>query len=204
MTISSEQGGNRGSLQRAGSELQYQNPAAQIAAAHGYFESYRDWSGLTKASPFASAGRRTPVFARVGGQAELAAVKFYADEGDWDFEEGGQPLYILTGDGEASAGRVSLTNDAGASVDGRFVWTALDRCGAPLGHAALWQGIEAGCYPEWELGLQLDGRETLVIGRLVLDRNPDTAHAAIDDVAFDASAHGIPGVDFAAGFHAAR
>jgi catalase len=81
----------------------------------------------------------------------------------------------------------------------------------------LWEAIEAGAYPEWELGLQifterqaerfsfdvLDSTkivpEELVpitpVGRLVLDRNPDNFFAETEQVAF-CTAHVVPGVDF--------
>ena len=81
----------------------------------------------------------------------------------------------------------------------------------------LWEAIEAGEYPEWELGVQvfteaqaaefsfdvLDATklvpEELVpimpIGRLVLDRNPDNFFAETEQVAFCA-AHVVPGIDF--------
>ena len=81
----------------------------------------------------------------------------------------------------------------------------------------LWDAIESGEYPEWELGLQLfteeDGErfsfdildatkiipEELIplvpVGRLVLDRNPDNFFAETEQVAF-CTAHVVPGIDF--------
>jgi catalase len=81
----------------------------------------------------------------------------------------------------------------------------------------LWEAIEGGAYPEWELGLQIfterqaDGftfdvldstklvPEELVpvmpVGRLVLDRNPDNFFAETEQVAFCTS-HVVPGIDF--------
>lgn len=81
----------------------------------------------------------------------------------------------------------------------------------------LWEAIEAGEFPEWELGLQvfteaqaeafsfdvLDATklipEELVpvtpVGRMVLNRNPDNFFAETEQVAFCA-AHVIPGIDF--------
>ena len=81
----------------------------------------------------------------------------------------------------------------------------------------LWEAIEAGDYPEWELGVQvftdaqaeafsfdvLDATklipEELVpikpIGRLVLNRNPDNFFAETEQVAF-CTAHIVPGLDF--------
>ena len=81
----------------------------------------------------------------------------------------------------------------------------------------LWDAIEAGEYPEWELGLQifteaqadafsfdvLDATklipEELVpvmpVGRMVLNRNPDNFFAETEQVAF-CTAHVVPGIDF--------
>ena len=81
----------------------------------------------------------------------------------------------------------------------------------------LWDAIEAGDYPEWELGLQifteaqadsfsfdvLDATklipEELVpvtpVGRMVLNRNPDNFFAETEQVAF-CTAHVVPGIDF--------
>ncbi|WP_233167474.1 catalase [Xylophilus sp. ASV27] len=81
----------------------------------------------------------------------------------------------------------------------------------------LWEAIESGHYPEWELGVQifteeqaeqfsfdvLDATklvpEELVpirpIGRMVLDRNPDNFFAETEQVAF-CVAHVVPGIDF--------
>jgi len=81
----------------------------------------------------------------------------------------------------------------------------------------LWERIEAGAFPEWELGLQIfteeqaDGfsfdvldptkivPEELVpvrpVGRMVLNRNPDNFFAETEQVAFCA-AHIVPGLDF--------
>src|SRR6188474_2340476 len=81
----------------------------------------------------------------------------------------------------------------------------------------LWEAIEAGAFPEWELGVQiftedqangfsfdvLDATkivpEELVpvvpVGRLVLNRNPDNFFAETEQVAF-CVAHVVPGIDF--------
>jgi catalase len=81
----------------------------------------------------------------------------------------------------------------------------------------LWEAIEGGAYPEWELGLQvieeadehafdfdlLDPTkivpEELVpvqrVGRLTLDRNPDNFFAETEQVAFHPG-HIVPGIDF--------
>jgi catalase len=81
----------------------------------------------------------------------------------------------------------------------------------------LWEAIEAGAFPEWELGFQLFSEkqaesfsfdvldatklvpEELVpvtpVGKLVLNRNPDNFFAETEQVAF-CVAHVVPGVDF--------
>ncbi|WP_157254413.1 catalase [Nonomuraea typhae] len=81
----------------------------------------------------------------------------------------------------------------------------------------LWEAIEQGAFPEWELGVQLVPEErehefgvdlldpTKIIpeevvpvrpvGRLVLDRNPDNFFAETEQVAFHV-ANVVPGIDF--------
>ncbi|GAA4882837.1 catalase [Saccharopolyspora cebuensis] len=81
----------------------------------------------------------------------------------------------------------------------------------------LWDAIEAGQYPEWELGVQLveESREhdfdfdlldpTKIIpeeevpvrpvGRMVLDRNPENFFAETEQIAFH-TANVVPGIDF--------
>ncbi|MDB5917136.1 MAG: catalase [Massilia sp.] len=80
---------------------------ARGSAAHGYFEAYDDFSALTKAAPFAAAGKRTPVFTRfstVAGERGSAdtvrdvrgfAVKFYTDEGNWDLVGNNMPVFFI-------------------------------------------------------------------------------------------------------------
>jgi catalase len=81
----------------------------------------------------------------------------------------------------------------------------------------LWEAIESGNYPEWELGLQIFSEsdaekfsfdvldstklipEELIpvkpVGRMVLNRNPDNFFAETEQVAF-CTAHVVPGIDF--------
>ena len=81
----------------------------------------------------------------------------------------------------------------------------------------LWEAIESGAFPEWELGVQLfddkmaDGfafdvldstkliPEELVpvqrIGKMTLDRNPDSYFSETEQVAFG-TMHVVPGIDF--------
>jgi catalase len=82
----------------------------------------------------------------------------------------------------------------------------------------LWEAIEAGQYPSWELGLQLIPQERVFdlddvdildptklipqeavpvtpVGRLTLDRNPDNFFAETEQVAFCVG-NTVPGIDF--------
>jgi catalase len=80
---------------------------ARGSAAHGYFEAYKDLSDVTKAAPFAEAGKRTPVFVRfstVAGERGSSdtvrdvrgfAVKFYTDEGNWDLVGNNMPVFFI-------------------------------------------------------------------------------------------------------------
>jgi catalase len=124
-----------------------------------------------------------------------------------------------------------LVNDAGESVFVKFHWTPvagthsldwdeavkISGADADFHRRDLWEAIEAGAYPEYELGLQifteaqadafsfdvLDATkivpEELVpimpVGRMVLDRNPDNFFAETEQVAF-CTAHIVPGIDF--------
>ncbi|NYE59878.1 catalase [Duganella sp. 1224] len=80
---------------------------ARGSGAHGYFESYEDLSAITRAAPFAAAGKRTPVFVRfstVAGERGSAdtvrdvrgfATKFYTDEGNWDLVGNNIPVFFI-------------------------------------------------------------------------------------------------------------
>ena len=80
---------------------------ARGSAAHGYFECYKEQSDLTRASLFAKAGKRTPVFVRFStvagerGSKDTArdvrgfAVKFYTDEGNWDLVGNNMPVFFI-------------------------------------------------------------------------------------------------------------
>jgi catalase len=80
---------------------------ARGSGAHGFFESYDDFSALTRAVPFAAKGKRTPVFVRFStvagerGSTDVArdvrgfAVKFYTDEGNWDLVGNNIPVFFI-------------------------------------------------------------------------------------------------------------
>src|SRR5512134_1732329 len=77
------------------------------SAAHGYFECYKPLKDLTRASLFAEAGKRTPVFVRFStvagerGSTDTArdvrgfAVKLYTDEGNWDLVGNNIPVFFI-------------------------------------------------------------------------------------------------------------
>jgi len=124
-----------------------------------------------------------------------------------------------------------LVNEAGAAVFCKFHWKPLlgthslvwDEAVKIMGadpdfhRRDLWEAIESGNYPEWELGVQLFTEsqaegfsfdvldstklvpEEMVpvtpIGRMVLNRNPDNFFAETEQVAF-CTAHVVPGIDF--------
>jgi catalase len=124
-----------------------------------------------------------------------------------------------------------MVNAQGESVFVKFHWTpiagthslvwdeAVKISGAdPDYHRRdLWERIEAGAFPEYELGLQvfteeeaeqfsfdiLDATKIIPeemvpvrpVGRMVLNRNPDNFFAETEQVAF-CTAHVVPGIDF--------
>ena len=124
-----------------------------------------------------------------------------------------------------------LLNEAGNSTYVKFHWKPVlgshalvwDEAQKLAGKDAdfhrrdLWDAIESGAFPEWELGIQtfddaaadgfgfdiLDATklipEELVpvqrIGKLTLDRNPDNYFSETEQVAFG-TAHLVPGIDF--------
>ena len=274
---------------------------ARGSGAHGYFECYEPLTQHTKAAPFQEAGKITPVFARFStvagerGSKDTArdvrgfAVKFYTDEGNWDFVGNNMPVFFIQDAMKfpdlvhavkpepnhqmpqaASAHDTfwdfvslmpesthtlmwlmsdraiprslatmqgfgvhsyRLVNEAGESVFVKFHWNpkygthslvwdeAVKISGAdPDYHRRdLWERIESGVYPEWELGLQifteeqaeqfsfdiLDSTKLIpeelvpvqAVGRMVLNRNPDNFFAETEQVAF-CTAHVVPGIDF--------
>jgi catalase len=124
-----------------------------------------------------------------------------------------------------------FVNEAGESVFVKFHWNpvagthSLDwdeavkiaGADADFHRRDLWEAIEAGAYPEYELGVQiftekqaekfsfdiLDATKIipeelvplLPVGRMVLNRNPDNFFAETEQVAF-CTAHVVPGIDF--------
>ena len=121
-----------------------------------------------------------------------------------------------------------LVNAAGESHFVKFHWTPLAGTHSLVWDEAvkisgadpdfhrrdLWEAIEAGAYPEWELGLQIFTEEQaegftfdvldatkivpeelvpiMPVGKLVLNRNPDNFFAETEQVAF-CTAHVVPG-----------
>ena len=274
---------------------------ARGSAAHGYFECFKPLDKYTRASIFAEAGKRTPVFVRFStvagerGSTDTArdvrgfAVKFYTDEGNWDLVGNNMPVFFIQdamkfpdlvhavkpephhGMPQAASAHDTfwdfaslmpeithmlmwamsdraiprsyrtmqgfgvhtyrLVDAAGESRFVKFHWTprqgtlslvwdeAVKISGADsdFHRRDLWEAIEAGAYPEWELGLQIFTEEqaedftfdildptkivpeelvpVVPVGRLVLNRNPDNFFAETEQVAF-CTAHVVPGIDF--------
>ncbi|RZT08776.1 catalase [Duganella sp. CF402] len=274
---------------------------ARGSAAHGYFESYQDLSAITRAAPFAAAGKRTPVFVRfstVAGERGSAdtvrdvrgfAVKFYTDEGNWDLVGNNMPVFFIQDAmkfpdlvhavkpephhamPQASSAHDTfwdfvslmpesthmlmwqmsdraiprsyrsmqgfgvhtfrLVNAQGESVFCKFHWNPVagthslvwDEAARIVGadpdfhRRDLWEAIEAGAYPEWELGVQIFTEEEAAafpfdvldptkivpeelvpvraVGKMTLNRNPDNFFAETEQVAF-CTAHIVPGIDF--------
>lgn len=274
---------------------------ARGAAAHGFFESYEDWSSLTKASFLGKAGKQTPVFVRFStvqgprGSADTVrdvrgfAVKFYTDEGNYDLVGNNMPVFFIQDaikfpdfvhavkpepHNEIPTGAsahdtfwdfVSLTpesahmvtwamsdraiplslrhmqgfgvhtfrliNAAGDSSLVKFhwrpssgvcslVWDEAQKLAGKdpdIHRRKLWEDIESGDYPEWELGVQvipeadadkfdfdlLDPTKLVpeelvpvkLLGRMVLNRNPDNFFAETEQAAFHPG-HIVPGIDF--------
>jgi catalase len=124
-----------------------------------------------------------------------------------------------------------LVNAQGESVFCKFHWNPVagthslvwDEAARIIGadpdfhRRDLWEAIEAGAYPEWELGLQVFSEEQAasfpfdvldatkivpeelvpvrVVGKMTLNRNPDNFFAETEQVAF-CTAHIVPGIDF--------
>ncbi|WP_326491800.1 catalase [Myxococcus stipitatus] len=80
---------------------------ARGAGAYGVFESYGDFSNLTRASLFSTKGKKTPMFVRFStvihpsGSPETLrdprgfALKFYTDEGNWDLVGNNLPVFFI-------------------------------------------------------------------------------------------------------------
>ena len=124
-----------------------------------------------------------------------------------------------------------FVNDQGRSSFVKFHWNPLQGthslvwdeavklagCDPDFNRRDLWEAIDSGAYPEWELGVQvfteedaarfsfdvLDSTKLLPeelvpvqpLGRMVLNRNPDNFFAETEQVAF-CTAHVVPGIDF--------
>ncbi|MDQ2745896.1 MAG: catalase, partial [Acidobacteriota bacterium] len=124
-----------------------------------------------------------------------------------------------------------LINDEGTSTFVKFHWKPklgvhsvawneaqkLSGFNADFHRQDLWESIDNGAFPEWELGVQLIPEEdehkfdfdlldssklvpeelvpVQLIGKMVLNRNPDNYFAETEQVAFCPS-HIVPGIDF--------
>ncbi|MBL4953445.1 catalase, partial [Neobacillus sp. YIM B02564] len=124
-----------------------------------------------------------------------------------------------------------MVNAEGQSVFVKFHWTPLAGTRSLVWEEAvkisgadpdfhrrdLWEAIEAGAFPEYELALQIFTEEQAAgfgfdvldstkiipeelvpltpVGKMVLNRNPDNFFAETEQVAF-CVAHVVPGIDF--------
>lgn len=80
---------------------------ARGSAAHGVFESYNDFSHLTRAKFLSEKGKQTPVFVRFStvagnrGSMDIArdargfATKFYTEEGNYDLVSNNMPVFFI-------------------------------------------------------------------------------------------------------------
>ncbi|KAK1918221.1 hypothetical protein P3342_000941 [Pyrenophora teres f. teres] len=80
---------------------------ARGAAAHGFFESFGDWSNITAASFLGAPGKKTDVFLRFStvagsrGSADTArdvhgyALRLYTDEGNFDIVGNNIPVFFI-------------------------------------------------------------------------------------------------------------
>lgn len=274
---------------------------ARGSAAHGYFQTYRDMSEVTKADFLRSPESVTPVFVRFStvqggaGSADTVrdirgwATKFYTEEGVFDLVGNNTPVFFIQDahkfpdfvhavkpepNNEMPQGQsahdtfwdyVSLQpetlhnviwamsdrgiprsyrtmegfgihtfrfiNAEGKGTFVRFHWKPVAGKASLLWDESqkltgrdpdfhrrdLWEAIEAGDFPEYELGVQLipeadefnfdfdllDATKLIpeelvavqLIGKMVLNRNPDNFFAETEQVAFHPG-HIVPGMDF--------
>jgi len=274
---------------------------ARGSAAHGYFQTYRDMSEVTKADFLRSPESITPVFVRFStvqggaGSADTVrdirgwATKFYTEEGVFDLVGNNTPVFFIQDahkfpdfvhavkpepNNEMPQGQsahdtfwdyVSLQpetlhnviwamsdrgiprsyrtmegfgihtfrfiNAEGKGTFVRFHWKPVAGKASLLWDESqkltgrdpdfhrrdLWEAIEAGDFPEYELGVQLipeadefnfdfdllDATKLIpeelvpvqLIGKMVLNRNPDNFFAETEQVAFHPG-HIVPGMDF--------
>jgi catalase len=124
-----------------------------------------------------------------------------------------------------------LINEAGESVFVKFHWKPklgthavtwdeaqkISGKNADFHRQDLWEAIEMGNFPEWELGVQIIPNEdenkyefdlldatklvpeelvpVVIVGRMVLNRNPDNFFTETEQIAFHPG-HIVPGIDF--------
>jgi catalase len=168
------------------------------------------------------------------------AVKFYTDEGNWDLVGNNIPVFFIqdamkfpdlihavkpephNGMPQVASAHDTFWDFASLMPESThtLMWeeaVKISGADSDFHRRDLWEAIESGEYPEWELGLQifteaqaesfsfdvLDATklipEELVpltpAGRMVLNRNPDNFFAETEQVAF-CTAHVVPGIDF--------
>ncbi len=274
---------------------------ARGAAAHGFFELTESLEEFTKAKFLTEVGKKTPIFARFStvagsrGSTDMArdvrgfAVKFYTDEGNYDFVGNNIPVFfiqdaikfpdlihsvkpephneipqaasahdtfwdfislmpeamhmimwVMSDRGLPRSLRMMegfnihtwrFINKEGKSTFVKFHWKPklgvhsvawneaqkISGFNADFHRKDLFDAIDNGAFPEWELGVQLIPEEdefkfdfdlldstklvpeelvpVKIVGRMVLNRNTDNYFAETEQVAFCPS-HVVPGIDF--------
>ncbi|CAF1340125.1 unnamed protein product [Didymodactylos carnosus] len=256
---------------------------ARGSAAHGYFQSYSDWSNLTRAKFLRDPSIKTPVFVRFStvagprGSADTVrdaitypfffiqdAIKFpdlihavkaepdrsfptaaSAHDTFYDFislspETIHMVLWVLSDRGIPRSYRMMqgfgvhtfrLITEENRAVFVKFHWNpkyglaslAWDEAQKIAGkdpdfhRRDLWEAIEKGDYPEWELGVQIVKEDeefefdfdlldptkfipeelipVIPLGRMVLNRNPDNFFAETEQSTYHLG-HVVPGIGF--------
>src|SRR5688572_5293534 len=169
--------------------------------AHGYFETYKSLARYTRADIFQRAGEKTPAFVRfstvAGSKGSMDLARNVRDESTF-------VKFIW----KPKLGMQSVLWNEAVKINGAD----------PDYHRRdLWQAIQTGNFPEWELNLQLFDQDfadkfdfdildptkiipeeilkPVPVGRLVLDRMPDNFFAETEQVAF-MTQNVPPGIDF--------
>ncbi len=176
------------------------NEIPQAASAH---DTFWDFASLMPESThmlmWAMSDRAIPRSLRMMEGFGVHTFRFINDQGEATFVK-----FIL----KPTLGVHSVAWDEATKISGKD----------PDFHRRdLWEAIESGAFPEWEFGVQLVAEKdehkfefdlldptkfipeelvpVRVIGRLVLDRNPDNFFAETEQVAFHPG-HIVPGLDF--------
>src|SRR5919205_541508 len=199
---------------------------ARGAGAHGVFTSYGTAAKVTRAAVLAEKGLQTPVFVRFStvlgsrGSADTVrdtrgfATKFYTKEGTWDLVGNNMPVFFI----QDAIKFPDIVHAAKPHPDVEIPQAQSAAGVDPDSHRRdLYEAIEAGAFPEWDLGIQVfpdtpeetfEGIDLLdptkivpeelapvqVIGTMVLNGNPTNFFAETEQVAFH-TGHLVPGIE---------